>query len=88
LPYVRALADSRPHALEWRVDPAAAGLTWRYRLGCIKVLSIQLVLLTMGLLGLSLTGLGIDYIRYQVQGGPFPSASSAWPCPTTGPRCR
>ncbi len=50
------------------------GLTWRYRLGCIKVLSIQLVLLTMGLLGLSLTGLGIDYIGYQVQGGPFPQA--------------
>ncbi len=39
------------------------GLTWRYRLGCIKVLSIQLVLLTMGLLGFSLTGLGIKYIR-------------------------
>ena len=42
------------------------GLTWRYRMGCIKVLSIQLVLLTMGLAGLSLTGLGIDYIRHQV----------------------
>jgi ATP-binding cassette subfamily B protein len=41
-------------------------LTWRYRLGCIKVLSIQLVLLTMGLAGLSLTGLGIDYIRHHV----------------------
>ena len=50
------------------------GLTWRYRLGCIKVLSIQLVLLTMGLLGLSLTGLGIDYIAYQMKGGPFPQA--------------
>lgn len=42
-------------------------LTWRYRWGCIKVLSIQLVLLTMGLVGLSLTGLGIDYIRLQMQ---------------------
>jgi ATP-binding cassette subfamily B protein len=41
-------------------------LTWRYRFGCIKVLGIQLVLLTMGLAGLSLTGLGIDYIRHQV----------------------
>ena len=50
------------------------GLTWRYRRGCIKVLSIQLVLLTMGLLGLSLTGLGIDYISHEVQGGPFPQA--------------
>ncbi|MDB6094905.1 MAG: transporter related [Verrucomicrobia bacterium] len=42
------------------------GLTWRYRLGCLKVLGIQLVLLTMGLAGLSLTGLGIDYIRHQI----------------------
>jgi ATP-binding cassette subfamily B protein len=50
------------------------GLTWRYRFGCLKVLGIQLVLLTMGLAGLSLTGLGIDYIRHQVQGGPFPQA--------------
>ena len=50
------------------------GLTWRYRLGCIKVLSIQLVLLTMGLLGITLMGLGIDYIRYHMEGGVFPQA--------------
>jgi len=48
-------------------------LTWRYRLGCIKVLSIQLVLLTMGLVGLSLTGLGIDYIRLHVAGPATPA---------------
>ena len=61
------------------------GLTWRYRLGCIKVLSIQLVLLTMGLLGLSLTGLGIDYIRHQVQGGPFPQAKFGLTLPQDWP---
>ncbi len=49
-------------------------LTWRYRLGCLKVLSIQLVLLTMGLAGLSLTGLGIDYIRLHLAA---PHASAA-----------
>ena len=37
-------------------------LAWRYRLKCVQVLSIQLVLLTMGLFGLSFTGIGIDYI--------------------------
>ncbi|MFI5356730.1 MAG: ABC transporter ATP-binding protein [Opitutales bacterium] len=42
------------------------GLAWRYRLSCVWVLSIQLVLLTMGILGLSFTGVGIDYIRYYV----------------------
>jgi ATP-binding cassette, subfamily B, bacterial len=42
------------------------GLAWRYRLRCLQVLGIQLVLLTMGLFGLSFTGVGIDYIRQVV----------------------
>lgn len=40
------------------------GLAWRYRRRCLQVLGLQLVLLTLGLSGLSLTGLGIDYIRH------------------------
>jgi ATP-binding cassette subfamily B protein len=47
------------------------GLTWRYRTGCLKVLIVQLVLLTMGIVGLSFTGLGIDYIRHKVSGAPL-----------------
>src|SRR5882757_8378152 len=47
------------------------GLAWRYRLHCLKVLSIQLALLTMGIAGLSFTGLGIDYIRHKVEGTPL-----------------
>jgi ATP-binding cassette subfamily B protein len=39
-------------------------LTWRYRVRCVQVLIYQLVLLTMGLWGLSLTGVGIDYVSY------------------------
>jgi ATP-binding cassette subfamily B protein len=42
------------------------GLAWRYRVRCLQVLGIQLVLLTMGLFGLSFTGVGIDYIRQVV----------------------
>src|ERR1700690_3180710 len=45
------------------------GLAWRYRLRCLQVLGIQLVLLTMGLFGLSFTGVGIDYIRQVVGHG-------------------
>src|ERR1700679_2710429 len=41
-------------------------LAWRYRLRCMQVLGVQLVLLTMGLFGLSFTGVGIDYIRQVV----------------------
>ena len=47
------------------------GLAWRYRLRCVGVLGIQLVLLTMGLFGLSFTGVGIDYIR-RIVGGAAP----------------
>ncbi len=41
-------------------------LAWRYRLRCLGVLGIQLVLLSMGILGLSFTGVGIDYIRHRL----------------------
>ncbi len=38
--------------------------TWRFRLRCLQVLALQLMLLAMGLGGLSLTGVGIDYLRF------------------------
>ena len=47
------------------------GLAWRYRLHCLQVLAIQLVLLTLGIGGLSLTGVGIDYIRHKMDGTPL-----------------
>jgi ATP-binding cassette subfamily B protein len=46
------------------------GLAWRYRLHCLQVLVIQLVLLTLGIGGLSFTGLGIDYIRHKLDHTP------------------
>jgi ATP-binding cassette subfamily B protein len=47
------------------------GLAWRYRLHCLQVLGIQLVLLTLGIGGLSFTGVGIDYIRHKLDGTPL-----------------
>jgi ABC-type multidrug transport system fused ATPase/permease subunit len=47
------------------------GLAWRYRLHCLRVLGIQLVLLTLGIGGLSFTGVGIDYIRHKMDGTPL-----------------
>ena len=55
-------------------------LAWRYRSRCFVVLALQLALLTLGLSGLSLTGLGIDYLgwvlagRGAVQTAEFPHA--------------
>jgi len=61
------------------------GLAWAYRLHCLRVLFLQLVLLSIGIAGLSFTGLGIDYIRSQVEGVPFVQTlfgfapPAAWP---------
>jgi ATP-binding cassette subfamily B protein len=51
-------------------------LAWRYRASCLLVLGLQLALLTLGLSGLSLTGLGIDYLGWVVnQRGAAPSTA-------------
>jgi ATP-binding cassette subfamily B protein len=51
----------------WTLIRRLLTLSWSYRSGCIKVFVYQLTLLTMGLTGLGLTGVAIDYIRYQIQ---------------------
>ena len=57
-------------ASNWALVRRLIGLAWRYRLRCLKVLVIQLALLTMGIGGLSFTGVGIDYIRHTIEGTP------------------
>lgn len=39
---------------------------WQFRTRCIQILVLQLILLAMGLGGLSLTGIGIDYLRFSL----------------------
>jgi ATP-binding cassette subfamily B protein len=41
-------------------------LSWRYRVGCVKVLVFQVLVLAIGMSTLGLTGLGIDVIRHAV----------------------
>ncbi len=54
------------------------GLALRYRGDSFKVIALQSLLLALGLTGLSLTGLGIDYVRYAISSGheptPYPQA--------------
>jgi ATP-binding cassette subfamily B protein len=59
----------------WTLIRRLWGLAWRYRSKCLEVLGIQLVLLTLGLAGLNLTGVGIDYIRY-ILGQEHPSKAT------------
>lgn len=77
-----------PAALSnWTLVRRLFALAWRYRGHCLQVLAIQLVLLTMGIVGLSFTGLGIDYIRHKMQGVPLGpnrlhlSLPDGWPSP-------
>jgi ABC-type multidrug transport system fused ATPase/permease subunit len=60
-------------------------LAWRYRGHCLQVLGIQLVLLTLGIAGVGLTGIGVDYVRHKVEGEPLAAnrlhltLPEAWP---------
>ena len=47
-------------------------LAWRYRAGCLRILGVQILILALGLCGLSFWGLGIDYLRQQVLPGAQP----------------
>ncbi|MGA2604986.1 MAG: hypothetical protein ABSG14_12230, partial [Verrucomicrobiia bacterium] len=51
---------------DWTIIRRLLGLSWHYRSGCIKIFIYQFLLLAMGLSGLGLTGLGIDYVRFQM----------------------
>ncbi len=41
-------------------------LSWRYRAGCVRVFLMQWVLLVLALGALTLTGVGIDYVRHLI----------------------
>lgn len=41
-------------------------LSWKYRKGCLKAIFIQIVLLSFTLGGLNLTGVGIDFIKKNI----------------------
>jgi ATP-binding cassette subfamily B protein len=51
-------------ARHWPLIRRLLLMVWRYRWHCLGVLGLQIVLMTMGLVGLSFVGLGVDYIRY------------------------
>ncbi len=42
------------------------GVAWTYRRGCLKVLFLQLLLLSSNIGGLGLAGIGIDFIAHRV----------------------
>lgn len=69
----------------WAVVRRLFGLAWIYRRQCFVVLGIQLVLLTLGVAGLNLTGVGIDFIRHVVAGTPRPALPFGFALPGWAP---
>ncbi len=41
-------------------------ISWRYRRACVQVLVLQLILVALGLGGLGLTGVAIDFLRHVI----------------------
>ncbi len=61
-------------------------LAWKYRWGCIGLLAINVFLLSMNLMGLSLMGVGIDYIRYEIATNPAHASIASTQAPASDSR--
>ncbi|MFA6290281.1 MAG: ABC transporter ATP-binding protein [Victivallales bacterium] len=57
---------TEPVRIEKKIFTRLLKLSWQYRAGCIKAILLQILLLAFTIFGLSLIGVGIDYIRHLV----------------------
>jgi ATP-binding cassette subfamily B protein len=53
-------------ASDWFLIRRLLALSWRYRWGCLRVLTLQVTMVALGIWGLGFTGLGVDEIRHAV----------------------
>jgi len=53
-------------ASNWTLIKRLLGFSWQFRGDCVLVLTLQVVLLALGLLGLNFTGLGLDVIGHGI----------------------
>jgi ATP-binding cassette subfamily B protein len=62
------MADDKtePIRIEKKIFTRLLRLSWQYRSGCIKAILLQISLLAFTIFGLSLIGVGIDYIQHLV----------------------
>ena len=57
---------TEPIRVEKKIFTRLLKLSWQYRSGCIKAILLQILLLAFVIFGLSLIGVGIDYIQHLV----------------------
>lgn len=67
---------TEPVRIEKKIFTRLLRLSWQYRSGCIKAILLQILLLAFTIFGLSLIGVGIDYIRHIVDAK---SKIPSWP---------
>lgn len=67
---------ARPQDSNAAIIRRLVALSWRYRVGCVRVLVYQILVLAIGMTSLGLTGLGIDVVRHAVQ---QTTAAPRWP---------
>ncbi len=75
-PVVQSESSKDDGPSSWALSRRLLALAWRYRSGCVKVLSVQVLILALGLSGLSLWGLGIDFLHFHMEAGAKPPR---WP---------
>ncbi len=73
---VKSSAFNAPELSDWELIRRLLLLSWRYRFGCLRVLSAQLLLLLSGIAAIGLTGLGVDLLRHALDPGARPPQ---WP---------
>jgi len=74
LPSRESIAESPPS--NWKLIGRMLALGWRYRLGCIQGVLLQMLRVGFSLGSLGLVGLGIDVLRHQVDPE---AAAPRWP---------
>jgi ABC-type multidrug transport system fused ATPase/permease subunit len=64
------------HPQKRRVLARLIRMVWGYRWRCLLVLFLQIALLILGMTGLTMAGMGVDVIRYEIESR---SAPPKWP---------
>jgi ATP-binding cassette subfamily B protein len=67
---------TRDRAASWALVRRLLRLAFEYRVACLKVVGLQFTLVVLSLSTLGLTGLGIDFLRHQVDAE---SPAPMWP---------
>jgi len=83
-PEVLFSTDPSSRPTQWQLLKRLIGLGLEYRFPCAAMLLFDLALVTLAMSGLGMTGVGIDYLRHQVDPkSPPPAFPLGWQPPET-----